>query len=74
MNLKSYLDRLMALSRAAADFQAQLVLMALYFTVLVPFGLVARLQAGSKTQPAAQSDWIVRTEFTSSLESLRRQF
>lgn len=74
MNLKTYFDRLMAISRAAADFQAQLVLMTLYFTVLVPFGLVARLQTGSKPQTAAQSDWTARTEPASTLESLRRQF
>ncbi|MDP9263439.1 MAG: hypothetical protein M3O85_03855 [Acidobacteriota bacterium] len=64
----------MAISRAAADFQAQLVLMMLYFTVLVPFGLVARFQSASKAQPSPQSDWAPRTEPASTLESLRRQF
>ena len=74
MDLKSYFDRLMAVSRAAADFQAQLVLMTLYFTVLVPFGLVARLLSGGKTQPSPQSAWTARPEPASTLESLRRQF
>jgi len=73
MDLKTYFGRLMAISRAAADFQAQLVLMMLYFTVLVPFGLVARLHAGA-TKPSPRSDWTGRTEPASSLESLRRQF
>jgi hypothetical protein len=73
MKVESYFDRLMAVSRAAADFQAQLVLMMLYFTVLVPFAVVARL-AGSQARPSPQSAWSARTEAASTLESLRRQF
>ena len=73
MNRKSYFEPLMAVSRAAADFQAQLVLMLLYFTVLVPFGVVARL-AGAKSQAPPQSGWTARAQAASTLESLRRQF
>ena len=74
MPLKSFLDRVMAFSRAAADFQAQLVLMMVYFTVVAPFGLIARLQARTRPQPSPGSHWTSREEPASSLDSVRRQF
>jgi len=74
MLLKSSFDRVMAFSRAAADFQAQLVLMLVYFTVVAPFGLIARLQARSKAQASPGSHWTRREESASSLDSARRQF
>lgn len=64
----------MAFSRAAADFQAQLVLMIVYFTVVAPFGLIARLQARTRLQPAPRSHWTKRAESAADLESVRRQF
>ena len=72
--MKSYLDRVVAFSRTAADFQAQLVLMLVYFTVIVPFGLLARFQARTKTKRSLLSHWTARAESESSLESVRRQF
>ncbi len=74
MSLKSSLDRVLAFTRAAADFQAQLVLMMVYFTVVAPFGLIARLQARSKAQPSPGSHWSRREQSASSLDSVRRQF
>lgn len=74
MSVKSYLHGLVAFSRIAADFQAQLVLLLVYFTVVVPFGLWARLQARTRTKSSSPSNWISRGESGSSLESVRRQF
>ena len=74
MPLKSSFDRVMAFSRAAADFQAQLVLMMVYFTVVAPFGLIARLQTSSKAEPSPGSHWTRREQSASSLDSGRRQF
>ncbi len=74
MPLKSSLDRVLSFTRAAADFQAQLVLMMVYFTVVAPFGLIARLQARSQAQPSPGSHWTRREESASSLDSVRRQF
>ncbi len=59
-----------------ADFQARLLLTVLYFTVLVPFGLLIRLLYDPlhRHGHSATSNWIRREAEIKDVEQARRQF
>jgi hypothetical protein len=58
------------------DFQARLILTVFYFTVFVPFALIARLGRDPllvRRRPSA-SGWLARTPAETDLPAARRQF
>jgi hypothetical protein len=57
------------------DFQARLLLTAFYFTVAVPFGLIARLLDPLRTRaPQGTSGWVSRAADKRDLANHRKQF
>ena len=57
------------------DFQARLLLTVFYFTVAVPFAMVARLLDPLRTHPArGTSGWTARPADRQDLKSHRQQF
>ncbi len=57
------------------DFQARLLLTVFYFTVAVPFSLLARLLDPLRTRiPVGSSAWTARADGQQDLHSHRRQF
>jgi hypothetical protein len=58
------------------DFQARLLLTVFYFTVLTPFGLMARfvIDPLALRRPHNESAWVSRIQTPPVLSSARRQF
>ncbi len=63
------------IARAIAEFQSRLLLTVFYFTVLVPFGLIARTLVDPLRlrRTAGSSAWVARPPRDDS-ETSRRQF
>ena len=53
-------------------FMGRVWLTILYFTVVFPFGIIARLRAGRER--AGESAWNVRNQAASDVQEARRQF
>jgi hypothetical protein len=63
------------IARAIADFQSRLLLTLLYFTVLVPFGMVARLVVDPLRirRRVGDSAWVAR-DTRADTNAFERQF
>jgi hypothetical protein len=74
--LRQMWNRWKLFSTALGDFQSRIVLMLLYFSIVIPFGLGLRLLSdplhvkGSRREPA----WLVRAPARGTLEEARQQF
>lgn len=56
------------------DVLASVVTTIFYFTVLVPFGIGVRLFSDPLQTKSASTQWLDRTEVSSTLDDARRQF
>lgn len=54
------------------DFQSRFILTVFYFTIMVPFAILARLTGASL--PATLDGWQARPEAETELELARKQF
>ena len=54
------------------DFQSRFILTVFYFTIMVPFALLARMAGASLEAPL--DGWQSRTEAETELEQARKQF
>ena len=63
------------IARAIAEFQSRLLLTVFYFTVLVPFGLIARVLVDPLRlrRSTGSSAWVARARQTDA-DTQRRQF
>ena len=68
-------DRLLIITAVIGDAQGRLIAMLFYFTVLVPFGLGARLFSDPlhKRLSAAGPAWLERVPVSSRLDDAKRQ-
>jgi hypothetical protein len=63
--------KLRAASELIGRFMGRLWLTVLYFTVVLPFGIIARLRA--KNQPRAEVAWTSREQRAADLAEARKQ-
>jgi hypothetical protein len=74
--LRQMWDRWKVFSTTLGDFQSRIILMVLYFSIVIPFGLGLRLLSdplrvkGSHREPA----WLDRSPTRFTLEEARQQF
>jgi hypothetical protein len=64
--------RMRAFFRVVSGFMGRLWLTVLYFTLVLPFGIVARVRAA--TRPVAAVAWKTREERAGDLAEARKQF
>jgi hypothetical protein len=64
--------RLRALFALVGRFMGRLLLTALYFTVVLPFGIIARLRASARLVPLVA--WKAKEERAGDLKEARKQF
>ena len=66
-------DRFKIIVSIVGDVQGRAILTLFYFTILVPFGLGARLFGDSLRLRSASQTWLERPPVASSLDDARRQ-
>lgn len=67
-------DRFTIIAGIVGDVQGRIIVTLFYFTILVPFGLGARLFGDSlHLRPGASSGWIERPPVPNDFENARRQ-
>lgn len=65
--------RFTIITRIVGDAQGQFLATLFYFTILAPFGLLARLFSDPLRQRQPQTTWIAREPVDNGLEGAKRQ-
>jgi len=65
--------RWLAFSRAVADYEFRLLLVACYLVVVAPFAIAFRLRRAEQAEGAGSSAWIPRTD-SPTFDAARRPF
>ncbi len=72
--LKTAWDRFQLVGQVNGEYVARLVTFVFYFSVLIPFALIARLFVDPLEIRNKQPQWHVRKAVSSKLEDARSQF
>jgi hypothetical protein len=64
--------RMRVLLELFSRFMGRLLLTVLYFTIVLPFGIIARLRASARMAPAVA--WKAKEERAGNLTEARKQF